>query len=203
MDSFRDGFVDSFNVPDVDRFSDLQRGRDLGKLQPGVLGLADREFCVLGGYWPRWNFDLCDFVSVPTKLANQHQPSRRGDDDLRGYLRGDLPRDSRRSRLAGFLVASLPQFELVDVAAIPKPSSLGRFCGRNLCIDFLGVLVHGDDSRFGNLPRSQQDTVASFHLRFVVFGLDGFIEALAGLRKGLHASGRVGRTAGSLGSHGR
>ena len=42
VDPFRDGFVDSFDVPDVDRFSDLQRGRDLGKLQPGVLGLADR-----------------------------------------------------------------------------------------------------------------------------------------------------------------
>ena len=117
--AFWDVVVDGSHVSRIDRIPDLQGGWDLGKYEPGLLGLADRQLRVLGWYWPRRYADFCDFVLVPTKLAYKHQQSRRSDDDLRGYLCSHLSRDSRRACLVSFLVDSLPEFESLDVASVP------------------------------------------------------------------------------------
>jgi hypothetical protein len=41
-------------------------------------------------------------------VAHQHQPLRRGDDDLRGHVRRHLPGDPRRSRLVVYWLFPIP-----------------------------------------------------------------------------------------------
>ena len=79
------------------------------------------------------------------------------------------------------MVAALSKFKPLDVAAIPKPPSLGRFRSRDLCIDLVGFLVYGDDTGHCNIPRSKQNASSSDGVWVVVPGVDGFVEALVGL----------------------
>ena len=111
--------ADRDDVSYLDRILDLQGCWDLGEHEPGVLGLANRELRVLGWYRSRRYADFRDLVLVPPELANEYQPSGGSHDDLRRYLRWDLSWYSRRSRLVGFLAIAIPEFESLDVAAVP------------------------------------------------------------------------------------
>ena len=79
----------------------------------------------------------------------------------------------------------------MDVAAVPKSFALGRVRGRNLRIGIAGVLVYGNDSRFGDLSGSEQVTVATHDLWDLVSWLDGFGQALVALREGLYVAGSL------------
>ena len=63
-------------------------------------------------------------------MANQYQPRRRGDDDFRRRLCGDVPGHPRRPCLVGVLAGALSQFESLDVAAVPQPAVVGRLRGQ-------------------------------------------------------------------------
>ena len=91
----------------------------------------------------------------------------------------------------------------MDVAAVPKSLVVGRFRGRNVRVDFVGVLVHGDDPRYCDVPRQEQDSIPASSVQFALLGMDWFFPALDGLRKGLHIVGCIGCTTGSLSAHGR
>ena len=79
------------------------------------------------------------------------------------------------------MVAALPKFKPVDVATIPKSAFVGRFRSRDLCIDLVGFLVHGDDTGHCDISRSKQIASSSDGVWVAVPGVDGFVEALVGL----------------------
>ena len=195
--------ADCGNVLIVDWVLDFERRWDLGKYEPGLLGLADRELCVLGRYRSRRNAYFRYLVFVSSELANKYQPCFRSNDDLCRCLRWDLSRDPRWSSLACVLAAALPKFKPMDVATISQPTSMGRFRSRDLRIDLVGFLVHGYDSRLGDLSRSKQDAVEANDLRIALPGMDRFIASLAALREGLYIVGGIGSSSGFVRSHGR
>ncbi len=173
--------ADCGNVLIVDWVLDFERRWDLGKYEPGLLGLADRELCVLGRYRSRRNAYFRYLVFVSSELANKYQPCFRSNDNLCRCLRWDLSRDPRWSSLACVLAAALPKFKPMDVATISQPTSMGRFRSRDLRIDLVGFLVHGDDTGHCNVSRSKQIASSPDGVWVAVPGVDGFVEALVGL----------------------
>ena len=65
--------------------------RRLGAQQPGRLGVGHHQLRLLDRDRSRRDADLGDPVPAQTELAHGGQPQRRGDDDLRGHLRGIFP----------------------------------------------------------------------------------------------------------------
>jgi hypothetical protein len=90
--------------------------------------------------------DLGDPVPVEAELADQHQPLRRGDDDLRRHVRRHLPGHPRRAGLVGVLAVPDPQPD-GDVAQLPQPAAVGRVRGQHVRDGLAAVLVHGHDPR--------------------------------------------------------
>ena len=88
-------------------------------------------------------------------MANRDQSIRRGHDHLRGHVRGNLPRHSRRSCLGRLL--ALPSSESDgDVAPVQKSSAVGRVRGGNVLHGLASFLVHRSGSRSCHHARSCQ-----------------------------------------------
>ncbi len=100
-----------------------------GIQQPGRLGLADRQLRVLGRYRPRRHADFGDSVPVPPEVADLDQPLRRGDDDLRGDVRGHFPAHPRRPRLGAPTGWSRFPNQMQHLAELPQPAAVGRVRG--------------------------------------------------------------------------
>ena len=75
--------------------------------------------------------DLGDPLPLPQALAQRHRPLRRGHDDLRGHVRGDLPAHPRGPAVARLLALSLSQ-PAGAVAQLPLPPALGRLRRQHL-----------------------------------------------------------------------
>ena len=69
----------------------LQGRRHLGHQRPGRLGLRHHQLRLVDRHRPRRHADLGDPAAAAAGLAHLDQPLRRGDDALRGGLRGHLP----------------------------------------------------------------------------------------------------------------
>ena len=80
---------------------------------------------------------------------------------------------------------------------------MGRVRGRDLCVGLLDLLVHGDDSRFGDLSRSLEIEAAADDLRDPFPGMVRIIASLDALREGVQHSVGLGHAAGSVGTHSR
>ena len=67
-------------------------GMGIARRQPaGRLGLVHHQLRLLDRHRPRRHADLGRALPVPPAVAHRHQPRGRGDDALRGGLRGHLP----------------------------------------------------------------------------------------------------------------
>jgi hypothetical protein len=69
--------------------------RHLGRHDSRRVGIRDHQLRVVDRYRPRGHADLGDPAAVQADVAQLDQPLRRGDDDLRGGLRGHVPADPR------------------------------------------------------------------------------------------------------------
>ena len=79
--------------------------RHLGQQHPGRLGVRHHQLRLVDRHRPRRHADLGDPAALQAAVAHVDQPLRRGDDDLRGGLRGDLPAVPHRPSVAGGLLA--------------------------------------------------------------------------------------------------
>src|SRR2546422_48455 len=88
-----------------------------------------------------------DAAAVPAAVADVDQPVRRGDDAVRGGVRGDVPTSPYRPALAGGLLAlPFPEHDGA-VAAVPQPADLGRLRRLDLRHGLPAVLVRRVDPR--------------------------------------------------------
>ena len=86
------------------------------------------------------------------RVADGHQPLRRGDDDLRGHLRPHLPGHPRRAAVAALLRVPAPEPDDA-VAELQVAAALGRLRGRHLLHGVAALLVHGPHPRPGHAAR--------------------------------------------------
>ena len=100
-----------------------------------------------------------DFVSVPAELANQYQPCRRSDDDFCGDLcAGRFPGIHVGRAWLAFWLAPYPSLNLWMWPQFRSPLLWDVFAVSTYCYGFAVVLVHGDDARLGDIPRSHPRT---------------------------------------------
>ena len=103
------GFVIAFGVMSMFLFADHvaadQGHRHLGRQHPRRLGLRHRQLRLVDRHRPRRHADLGDPAAVPAEVAHVDQPLRRGDDDLRRHVRGDVPGLPHRPSVAGGVLA--------------------------------------------------------------------------------------------------
>ena len=92
--------------------------RHLGQQRSRRLGVRHHQLRLVDRYRPRRHADLGDSAAVPSAVAHLDQPLRRGDDALRGRVRGDVPAAPHRPAVAGYLLA------------VPVPEHDGA-CGRS------------------------------------------------------------------------
>ena len=78
----------------------------MGPQQSCELGLGDRQFCFLGGYWTRRHTNFGDLISVPTKVAHIDKSIRRSHDHFRRDVCPAVSHDSRRAYLDYLLHAA-------------------------------------------------------------------------------------------------
>ena len=139
----------------------------LGGLAIGVPWLFWEGIGVWGLNIPvGWAWDITNFVfwvgighagtlisaillPVPAEVAHLDQPLGRGDDDLRGDVRADLPGHPRRPRLGRLLDVPAPEPD-GHVAELPQPAAVGRLRGQHLRHGLAAVLVRRPDPRPGD-----------------------------------------------------
>ena len=85
------------------------RRRRLGQQQPRRLGVGHHQLRLVDRHRSRRHAHLRHPVPVPPEVAHQHQPLRRGDDDLRGHVRGALPGHPHRPALVRLLHVPDPE----------------------------------------------------------------------------------------------
>ena len=116
---------------------------------PDRMGLRDREFRVVDRYRPRRDADFGDFVSAESEVADIDQSLCGSDDAVRGGLRRIVPADPYRAAMDGVLHVPVPEHD-GNLAAVPQPADLGRFCGFDVRHGFADVLVRGIDAGPGD-----------------------------------------------------
>ena len=136
----------------LDRLSCRHGHRRLGQQHPGGLGLRHHELRLLDRHRARRHADFRHPVSLPAELADEHQPRRRGDDDLRRDVRGHFSGDPRRPRVVRLLAGAVSQPD-AHLAELPQPAVVGHVRRGHLLHRVAAVLVLGDDSRPGDAPR--------------------------------------------------
>ena len=141
--------------------------RHLGQQHPGRLGVRHHQLRLVDRYRPRRHADLGDSAALPPAVAHLDQPLRRGDDALRGGLRGDVPAAPHRPAVAGGLLAVPVSEHDGPVAAVPQPADLGRVRGLDLRHGVGAVLVHRPRARHGDAARSR----ASRRSRSAIYGM--------------------------------
>src|SRR5436309_1472317 len=109
------------------------------------MGLGYHELRFLDRYRTRRHPDLGDLVPATPKMADLDQPFGRGDDPVRGYVRGNFPRHSRWPGLDG-LVSGADSEQLRHLAKLSKPADVGRVRSLDLFHGVSFILVHGIDS---------------------------------------------------------
>ena len=74
-----------------------------GVTHSGRVGIRHHQLRVVDRYRPRGHADLGDSAAVQADVAQLDQSVRRGDDDLRGSLRGHVPADPRGASVGKLL----------------------------------------------------------------------------------------------------
>ena len=126
---------------DLHRLPNLDRRRRLGIEFAGRLGVGHHQLRFLDRYRSRRHAHFRDPVFAPPEMADLNQSLGRSDDALRGHLRRDFPRHSRRARLDG--VVPRPGAERkCDLAELSQPAAVGRLRGLDLFHGLGPLLVH-------------------------------------------------------------
>ncbi len=86
------------------------------------------------------------------EVADAHQPLLRGDDDLRGHVRGHVPALAHGPAVVLLLALPVPERRR-RVAAVPQPADVGRVRGHDVLHRVAGVLVRRPDPRPRRPPR--------------------------------------------------
>ena len=176
--------------------------RHLGREHSCRLGLRHRQLRLVDRHRPRGHADFGHPAAVPAAMAHVDRAVRRGDDALRGCLRGHVPGAAHRAPVDRLLALPVPELD-GPVAAVPQPADLGRVRGVDLRDGLGPVLVRGADSRPGDDARQGEVNVREAHLRDRRAWLARVGDALAAVRDRVAAAGRARHAARRLRSHGR
>ena len=118
--------------------------------------------------------------------------------DLRRFVPARAPRPAMVLLLAG----ALPEHD-GPVAAMAKPTCVGRVCRQHLLHDLSRVLVHRPDPGSRDHARPRAEPLRPGDLRNPGHGMARLGPPLAQLRSALSVAGRPGDAAGDFRSHGR
>ena len=144
----------------------LLRGLGIwGIRRPGDVGIRDHQFRLVDRDRPRGHVDLGDPAVAEARLANVDQPVCRGDDAVRGRLRGAFSAAAHGAAVAVLLADALPEHDGA-VAAVAQPAGLGRVCRLDLCDGVAVVLVRRADPRPGDAAGPGASKFARFSTGF-------------------------------------
>ncbi len=93
--------------------------RHLGNQPAGRMGFPDHQFRLVDRYRPRRNADLGDPAAFESEMANVDQPLCRGDDAVRGGLRGIVSGVPYRPSVARVLAFPVSEHD-GNLAAVPS-----------------------------------------------------------------------------------
>ena len=166
---------------------------DLGAQPDRRLGLRHHQLRLLGRHRPRRHAHLGHPVPLPAEVAHQHQPLGRGDDPLRGHVRGAVPAHPHGPPLAGLLDVPLPEHPRPAVGQLPLAAALGRVRHQHLLHRLAGVLVPRAHPRPGDAarPGDAGSLPPADLLGLLAFGWNGSTRTWIALRDGLPAAGRA------------
>ena len=180
------------------------RHRHLGQQHPGRLGLRHHQLRLVDRHRPRRHADLGDSAAAPPGVAHLDQPLRRGDDAVRGGLRGHLPAAAHRPAVAGVYwlfpypntMGLWPQFRSPLIWDVFAVSTYGT-------VSLLFWFV-GPDSRPGDAARPREAKAgAKRSTACSSLGWRGSARHWQRYEIGLPAAGRPLDAAGALGALGR
>ncbi len=152
----RVGHDDRHPVRD-DRLPVLQGCRRLGLELPRGLGLRHHELRLLGRHRARRHADLRDPVPLPAEVADEHQPLRRGDDDLRRHVRRRSSPESTSAASGSPGFSSRYPNQNMVWPNFRSPLLWDVFAVGTYAFGLADVLVHGDDPRPGHAARPRED----------------------------------------------
>ena len=98
-----------------------------------------------------------------SEVADIDQSLCGSDDAVCGGLRRIVSAAPYRAAMAGVLAVPVPEHD-GNLAAVPQPADLGRFCGFDVRYGFADVLVRGIDAGSGDAARPREDEMAASDL---------------------------------------
>ena len=189
-------------APRRGRVPAAQGRRDLGRQRPGRLGLRHHQLRLVDRDRPRRHADLGDPAAAAAAVAHLDQPLRRGDDAVRGGLRGHLPDHPHGPALGRRLLAAARTRTRWGSGPTSAARSSGT-CSRSrptprcpLLFWFVGLIPD-----LATLRDRAENRAVKIDLRHAGHGLARLGPALAQLRDGLPAAGRPLDAARALGPH--